>query len=93
MSCSTPFFIQSALLANVPCGESLVWFMPSGFWYAILTGTLNILADILCPPRASNFYTCMFYVGMLVDIVQGARKEPTRGRKMCGRGYGEEESW
>ena len=44
-------FAQTALLANVHCNESLVWFKASGFCYTINTGSsLGLLSDILLLP-------------------------------------------
>lgn len=44
-------FVQTALPANVPCRESLVWFRASDFWYTIVTGSSpDLLWDSLWVP-------------------------------------------
>ncbi|KAL6058629.1 hypothetical protein STEG23_013633 [Scotinomys teguina] len=43
---------QKALLANVQCNESLVWFKASGLWHTIITGhSPELLSDILQLPQ------------------------------------------
>lgn len=47
MSHSVPFCSIIALLANVHCSESLVWFKAFGFWYTITKAPLGSLAATL----------------------------------------------
>jgi hypothetical protein len=47
--CPTEYpFIQTSLLANTYCSESLVWFKASGFCYTIITGFSQDSSWITC---------------------------------------------
>jgi hypothetical protein len=64
-------FAQIALLANIHCNESLVWFKASGFCYTINTGSsLGLLCDILLLP-------CVMEILQLGSVGQAPLCAPT----------------
>lgn len=75
--------VQSALLANVHCNESLIWFKASGFLNAIIIGSsLELSWDILClvPPdqKGLDSWVCSSAVKAMWTPVSQYEQENSR---------------